>query len=154
MGRKRTATIVKLAKGTFKTSDAPKNEPKYQAPEDLTVPATINAQGPGARKWRELAPHLASRGCLTDVDKQNLEAYCMAYETMLRAHAEIEKADSIIIVTDKGNQVQHPAVTVLGTATGIMQRYSGMLGLDPASRTKIEGKPPGGSAKSFSDLAK
>jgi P27 family predicted phage terminase small subunit len=78
----------------------------------------------------------------------------MAYETMLRAHAEIEKADSIIIVTDKGNQVQHPAVTVLGTATGIMQRYSGMLGLDPASRTKIEGKPPGGSAKSFSDLAK
>ncbi len=154
MGRRAKPTVLKLAGGTFKTSDAPKHEPKYEAPADLSVPGTLNDQGPGARKWRELAEHLASRGCLTDVDKQNLEAYCMAYETMLRAHAEIEKADSILMVTDKGNQVQHPAVTVLGTATGIMQRYSGMLGLDPSSRSKIEGKPPGGTATSFKDLKK
>lgn len=154
MGRRRKATVLKLASGTFKTSDAPKHEPKYDAPEDLSVPATINEQGPGARKWRELAPHLAARGCLTAVDKQNLEAYCMAYEAMLRAHKEIEQADSVLVVTDKGNSVQHPAVTVFGTATGVMARYSSLLGLDPSSRSKIEGKPPGGSAKSFSDLAK
>jgi P27 family predicted phage terminase small subunit len=154
MGRRAKPTVLKLAGGTFKTSDAPKHEPKYDAPADLSVPGTLNDQGPGARKWRELAEHLASRGCLTDVDKQNLEAYCMAYEMMLRANEEIQKHDGVMITTDKGNLVQHPAVTAFSTASNVMAKYGGMLGLDPSSRSKIEGKPPGGTAKSFRDLKK
>jgi len=154
MPRKRKATVLKLASGTFKTSDAPKHEPKYQPPEDITPPRTLNEQGPGARKWRELAPDLAAKGCLTKVDTQNLEIYCMAYEMSLMAKKEIDESDGVIVKTDKGGTVQNPAITTFATNANIMAKYSTMLGLDPSSRTKIEGKPPGGKGKSFSDLKK
>lgn len=154
MGRRAKPTVLKLAAGTFKTSDAPKHEPKYDAPEDLSVPATLNEQGPGARKWRELAEHLASKGCLTKVDRQNLEAYCMAYDSMLRAYAELQKQEDLTVLTDKGSIVSHPANTIFNAAAATMIKFGTVLGLDPASRSKIEGKPPGGSAKSFRDLQK
>jgi P27 family predicted phage terminase small subunit len=154
MGRKAKPTILKLASGTFKTSDAPKHEPKYEALEDLSVPGTLNEQGPGARKWRELAEHLASRGCLTNVDRQNLEAYCMAYETMLKADEEIKNYGSPVMQKNNGDYVTHPAVTVYNTTASTMIKFGTILGLDPASRSKIEGKPPGGSATSFKDLQK
>ena len=153
MGRRKKATVLKLAGGTFKTSQNAVNEPTYKVVEDLSVPKTIDEQGPAARKWRELAKHLSDKGLLTDVDKQNLEAYCMAYETMLKAYEEIQN-EGISKVSPTGISNAHPAVQVFNGATKVMTSYSAMLGLDPASRTKIEGRPSGAKAKKFSDLQK
>lgn len=153
MPRKRkSAAILRLAAGDFAKAKAPeKKDQQIEVAKDIKVPATLNEQGPGAKKWREVAPVLQSLGRLTVADMQNLEAFCMAYETMLSAKIEID--NNGIIEQGMGGAKKNPAITAFKDAADVMYKYSNLLGLDPSSREKLTGSKSN-KAKSFENLSK
>lgn len=47
--------------------------------------------GPALAKWAELAPRLAKAGILTELDRDCLAGYCMAYGTLIDADEKLQR---------------------------------------------------------------
>ena len=74
---------------------------------------------------------------------QNLEVYCNAYDQFRLAQQEV-RSHGVTVTGPTGALVKNPAVTALKEATATMATYGSMLGLDPASRSRVMG---GGDSK-------
>lgn len=147
MPRPRKPRDLKIVEGTFRPARDVKQEAEYEE-ADLIAPTHL--EGLALLKWQELEPMLSASGVLKKPDMQALESYCNAYAIHVRA-MEIVHSEGPVIETEKGQQ-KHPAVNAAMDASREMRGLSGLLGLDPASRGKIECATKPDEKKSFGAL--
>ncbi len=73
---------------------------------------------------------------ITDADVRALEAYCIHYSNFRKAQEEVER-NGFTVAGATGGITKNPACTVVKESAAEMRALSGVLGLDPASRTRI-----------------
>ncbi|QBR40962.1 phage terminase small subunit P27 family [Kerstersia gyiorum] len=105
----------------------------------------------GRELWDTVCPLLCRERVLEATDVQNLEVYCNAYDQFRMAQEEVRKK-GVTVEGASGSPVKNPAVTAVKEATAMMATYGGMLGLDPASRSRVIGKKPEGKGNPFAEL--
>jgi P27 family predicted phage terminase small subunit len=136
-------TRLKLLKGERKDRI---NAAEPEPPRTAKPPACPTELAPSARKvWNRLAPQLHRERLLTDWDRENFAAYCMAAGLLLDASAEIKKAKKdgggIVVAGDRRIRVKHPAIQVARDAGNDMRQWARHFGLSPAGRAMLEVPP-------------
>ncbi len=75
-------------------------------------------------------------GLLTQADRGVLTGYCQAWAE-LRYASDLLAAEGRVFSTDKGYLCPHPAVAMQRSAWAAIKTFSGLLGLDPSSRSRL-----------------
>lgn len=107
-------------------------------PLDASAPDPPRHLSAGARaEWRQVVPELHRMGVIARLDGTLLAMYAEAVARW-RAAERIVAADGMLLTTQQGNRIQHPAVGVANVARRDAVRIMGELGLTPAARAKME----------------
>ena len=150
VGRPPKSNVLKMMQGTAEKSRMPIQEPEIIPAEDISPPKRM-VDGIALETWQLAAPLLRDAKILTEGDKKCLEGYCYAYANMIRAQQDIE--DNGLVLTQKnGREIRNPASACWKDSMAEMRYYSQQLGLDPASRGRLDigkQKPKGNP---FTDL--
>lgn len=88
--------------------------------------------------WRMVVPELLRENVLALTDLHNVEAFCLAYSNWRLAQDSVESF-GIVVQSSQGSPIKNPALTAANEAMRQMVTFGSMLGLDPASRTRIIG---------------
>jgi P27 family predicted phage terminase small subunit len=118
------------------------NEPKPK----LEIPTPPSELSEDARiEWEYIAARLHTIGCLSEIDRGALAAYCQAYgrwQQAERALAEMAKKDpltgGLLIKTTNGNAIQNPLVGTANKAMAAIVRYAAEFGMTPSARVRIQ----------------
>lgn len=102
------------------------------------VEAPEHLQEVAKTMWDMLATELCSKGVLCLTDLHNLEAFCLAYETMRKAQKHVA-VHGVVVAGSQGGPIKNPALTAMNEAMRQMATFGGMLGLDPGSRQRVIG---------------
>ena len=114
-----------------------------------TAPLTTRSKPPAfldtiAKKfWRETLKQLIDKGILDRIDSAPFAAMCEAYSEYVRAlellNKESKKTDNwgMIKITEKGNYIQHPLLSVKNTASERLLKIAQQFGMTPAARAKL-----------------
>ena len=114
--------------------------------EDAPTPDPVLADPPAhldrrtADKWREVAPKLYAVGCLTEVDLDDLERYCVAWVKYWDCEAMV-KLEGFTIETARGVTI-NPHVRIQEKLSNELQRFSDRFAFNPAYRTKVKAEKP------------
>jgi len=152
MPKPRIPTQLKILKGTFRATEAPKNEPN-PPPLDSVPQAPSHLNKWAKRMWNDTVKELIEQEMITMLDIYSLEILCEQYGIYR------ELKDSITHITDPdGTRKKITIAYYLSTRNsqtmpeynamrGAFERYSALLkefGLSPASRSRIDlpVKPP------------
>jgi P27 family predicted phage terminase small subunit len=107
-------------------------------------PAWLDVQAKA--KFQELAPQLVKHGLLTPLgDVDALSTYCQAWAEVIEA-TRILKKSGRVQTTRNGYAVVHPAVGMQRSAMAALKAAGAQLGLDTASRTRLQVKSPADEA--------
>lgn len=142
-GRRSKPTVLKVLEGNPGKRQLNKNEPK-PAPISPKIPKWLDADA--KKMWRHLAPQLASLGLLTIVDGYSLAAACQSYSTWVRCEEYLqENGMTYTTIADSGCEYvyQRPEVAISNKALQAFKSFCTEFGLTPASRCRIDTKPPG-----------
>lgn len=100
------------------------------------VPEWLGAEG--REEWARRAPQLEKAGLLSEVDQVTFGIYCQAYEQLVRSLGEINgKHGGYTTFTDKGNIIQHPAVSIMHKARADLLKLGREFGMTPSSRSGL-----------------
>lgn len=128
--------------------------PKGEARPEVKgrVPSAPRWLGEEARReWRRIAPLLHRAGLLTEVDVVALGMMCEALAVYHQAK-EAMGNEGLIVVSDKGNSYQHPALGILNSARSDILRWAREFGMTPAARSRISLEGDGAGEPSLADL--
>ncbi|MDQ8951952.1 phage terminase small subunit P27 family [Acinetobacter rudis] len=109
---------------------------------DIDVPLHLQQMDQAVVMWRSIVPELLKRKILKLTDMHNVEMFCMAYHNLREAQHEVVLY-GVTIQTESG-RIKNPALTVVNESSKQIASFGAMLGLDPASRTRLMaggGKP-------------
>ena len=131
---------LKKLHGTFRPDRAPENEAtphlangnQLKAPDWLSEGAT--------QKWDELALRLHNLGLLTEVDLDTFALYCVTWANWRDAEQKIREQGTTT-KAQSGFEAVSPHVTRAKTHLAEVIKLSGLLGLSPSARTRIEVRP-------------
>lgn len=113
------------------------NEREARPGAPARVPPAPRWLSAGARReWRRLARLLLGAGLLTEIDVVALGMMCEALDIYQRAKAAMGE-EGLIVVSDKGNSYQHPALGVMNGARADVLRWAREFGMTPAARSRI-----------------
>lgn len=104
---------------------------------DIDVPFHLEHMDQAVTMWKSIIPELLKRKILKLTDMHNVEMFCMAYHNLREAQHEVVLY-GITIQTESG-RVKNPALTVVNEVSKQIAQFGSMLGLDPASRTRLMG---------------
>jgi P27 family predicted phage terminase small subunit len=104
---------------------------------DIDVPFHLEHMDQAVTMWKSIIPELLKRKILKLTDMHNVEMFCMAYHNLREAQHEVVLY-GITIQTESG-RVKNPALTAVNEASKQIAQFGSMLGLDPASRTRLMG---------------
>lgn len=150
VGRPPKLTSVKKAAGTLRPCREVEQEPDYAAQD--SYPAPDHLDGLALETWEKLEPMMRSARVLKESDLVALEQYCQAYSNFCKAQKEVDHF-GVLLCDDNGAYKKNPAFTAVTEASRELRGLSAQLGLDPASRTRINvGKPEGEKKKGFGGL--
>jgi P27 family predicted phage terminase small subunit len=90
-------------------------------------------------KWTELCQVLGETGLLTQADRDVIAMYCSAF-SQWREAADMAKKTGLVIKGASGI-CANPCVKIAADAKREMRDLSTLLGLDPASRTRLRVSP-------------
>ena len=133
-GRPRKPAEVKLIQGTFRKHREPEQPPDVEPAENIDPPRHLD--GLALQTWQWAAPLLRDARILSNSDMRALECYCLAYQTMRTAHADLEDRGNVL-ERETGVPLKNPSATVWKDAMAELRYYSAILGLDPASRGRL-----------------
>ena len=135
-----TPTAVKKLRQTFRPDRAPANEaePNPASPYQLKAPEWLSERA--TDKWNELALRLHSLGLLTEIDLDVFALYCVTWDRW-RESEEAVKKNGAITVAQSGYQAVSPHVTRSKNHLAELIKLSGLLGLSPSARTRVEANP-------------
>lgn len=91
-------------------------------------------------EWKRLVEQFKEVGIISNLDLNNLGAYCNAYSTYIEATKEMNKQSLTIEYTNKGgatNVIENPLIKIQLKYSDEMRKYSSLLGLTIDSRLKI-----------------
>jgi P27 family predicted phage terminase small subunit len=103
-----------------------------QATGHLCAPEWLD--GEALDKWNQLAPELAQQFGAAMADSDTLAAYCYAWAKFV----ELKDAETYL-VTDKGNYVTNPEVTLRNKSLEQLRKFGSVLGLSPSDRVGLPG---------------
>jgi len=128
----------------------PKGEPRPGVTG--RVPSAPRWLGEEARReWRRIAPLLHRAGLLTEVDGVALGMMCEALAVYHQAK-EAMGDEGLIVVSDKGNSYQHPALGIMNSARTDVLRWAREFGMTPAARSRISVAGDGAGEMSLADM--
>jgi P27 family predicted phage terminase small subunit len=139
-------TALKVLEGNRGKRPLNGNEPKPK----LEIPPPPAELSEDARiEWDYISGRLYAVGCLTEVDRGVLAAYCQAYgrwvqaERALNACARFDTASSGLLVKhDNGSYYANPLVAIANNAMKDMVKYSIEFGMTPSARSRIHAQKP------------
>ena len=141
-GRKPKPTHLKLVTGNPGKRALNENEPK---PEPSLPSPPPHLDDEAKVEWWRVSEQLYVLGCLAQIDRAALSAYCQAYSRWVRAEqaiAEMAKRDELtrglMIKTTNGNAISNPLVGVANKAMADMVRYAAEFGMTPSARSRID----------------
>lgn len=146
-GRKAVPTALKKLRGNPGKRALPKDEPQPRGCDNVpSCPKYLKADAVAAARWDYDASQLVQMKVLTEADQGALEMrsyiYSQIYE--LREILRVEGRVVDIFIKDKDEKVylagqkSHPAAVQLAVLLKEFRAYGSLLGLDPASRSKIK----------------
>lgn len=118
---------------------------------DIEVPGYMQGMVHAETMWRSVVPELLERKVLKITDMHNVEMFCIAYNNLRQAQQEVAMR-GITLTTDQGSIVKNPALTALNEASKQMAQFGAMLGLDPASRTRLMGTGEQKKGNAFAEV--
>lgn len=103
-----------------------------------------------AEKWREVVPQLLAAECVTELDRDRVEAYCLLYARWRAAEGFVAEYGSVVTIrSDKGVVKDTRPVPEFGIAKAClveMRQLACLLGLAPLARKRITGGGDGDPA--------
>lgn len=92
------------------------------------------------KEWKRLVEQFRSISVISNLDLNNLGAYCNAYSFYIEATKELKEAPLLIEFTNKAgatNQIENPLIKIQMKYSDEMRKYSALLGLSIDSRLKL-----------------
>lgn len=146
-GRRPKPTAQKALAGNPGKRALNKNEPDFGLVTKIEPPEWL---GENATKvWQMVVPELLKAKVLALTDLHNVEAFCTAYDNWRMAQDAVRE-HGIVVTGAMGGPMKNPALTAANEAMRQMVTFGSMLGLDPASRSRIIG---GNKQKSTNEFA-
>lgn len=135
-GRRPKPTAQKALAGNPGKRALNKNEPDFELVTNIEPPEWL---GENATKvWQMVVPELLKAKVLALTDLHNVEAFCTAYDNWRMAQDAVRE-HGIVVTGAMGGPMKNPALTAANEAMRQMVTFGSMLGLDPASRSRIIG---------------
>jgi P27 family predicted phage terminase small subunit len=135
-GRKPKPTARKKAAGNPGKRALNNDEPDFGLIVDVDPPDWIT--GAARDMWLRVAPPLCKQKVLQVTDLHNVEAFCMAYGNWRLAAVDVAN-NGVVVAGATGGPIKNPALTAQAEAAKQMVTFGSMLGLDPASRSRLIG---------------
>lgn len=135
-GRRPKPTAQKVLAGNPGKRKLSKDEPDFSLVTDVDPPEWLDARASAV--WKMIVPELLRENVLALTDMHNVEAFCTAYGNWRMAQESVRE-NGIVVAGATGGPVKNPALTAANEAMRQMVTFGSMLGLDPASRTRIIG---------------
>jgi P27 family predicted phage terminase small subunit len=101
---------------------------------DISPPDSLGERG--RQEWERMMPLISGRSFVSDMDRQALFAYCDAVGEYQQLVEECNKTPPMIM-TEKGNYVQHPLLCAKRAARDALIKASKEFALTPWARAKI-----------------
>jgi P27 family predicted phage terminase small subunit len=108
--------------------------------EQLSKPPTWLRDNVAKKEWKRLVEQFKLLGVISNLDLNNLGAYCNAYSSYLEATKELKGQALTIEYTNKGgatNIIENPLIKIQLKYSDEMKKYSSLLGLTVDSRLKM-----------------
>lgn len=101
---------------------------------------TAHVRKRAQEEWRRVVPVLYRAVGLADVDYSMLEDYCICVGRLENAEQDLAR-EGVVTASNRGGFVKNPLTTVTAQYRGQIRTYIGQLGLSPAARVGLPGKP-------------
>lgn len=108
--------------------------------EQLNKPPTWLMDSIAKKEWKRLVEQFKSLSVISNLDLNNLGAYCNAYSSYITATKELKGQPLTIEYTNKGgatNVIENPLIKIQLKYSDEMKKYSSLLGLTIDSRLKM-----------------
>ena len=113
-----------------------KAEPEFSKITNVDPPEWLTDRA--AQMWRMVVPELLRENVVAITDLHNVEAFCVAYDNWRMAQESVQQ-HGIVIAGAQGGPIKNPALTAANETMRQIVTFGSMLGLDPASRTRLIG---------------
>jgi P27 family predicted phage terminase small subunit len=135
-GRKPKATNILKLQGTYRPGRHSATE--IDLPSAIPEPPEhIKNNNVALREWDRVIALLAPTKCLTELDAQNLGAYCIEFQKYKKANEDIAKTDSLLVRSTKGTAMLHPLLKASDHALANMLRISSEFGFTILARRTL-----------------
>lgn len=135
-GRKPKPTAKKLLAGNPGKPALNKAEPEFSKITNVDPPEWLTDRA--AQMWRMVVPELLRENVVAITDLHNVEAFCVAYDNWRMAQESVQQ-HGIVVAGAQGGPIKNPALTAANETMRQIVTFGSMLGLDPASRTRLIG---------------
>lgn len=108
--------------------------------EQLEKPPKWLRDKEAKREWKRLVEQFKNLAIISNLDLNNLGAYCNAYSSYIEATRELKGQPLTIEYTNKGgatNIIENPLIKIQLKYSDEMKKYSSLLGLTIDSRLKM-----------------
>ena len=108
--------------------------------EQLDNPPMWLRDGVAKKEWKRLVEQFKTIEIITNLDLNNLGAYCNAYSAYLETTKQLKGQPLTVEYTNKGgatNIIENPLIKIQIKYSDEMKRFSSLLGLTIDSRLKI-----------------
>lgn len=148
-GRTPKPTAKKALAGNPGKRALNKSEPAFSTVTNIDPPEWLSDRA--TTMWKMLVPELLRENVIALTDLHNVEAFCVAYDNWRMAQEAVQQ-HGIVVAGAMGGPTKNPALTAANEAMRQMVTFGSMLGLDPASRTRIIGGNKQKTTNPFSGL--
>lgn len=135
-GRKPKPTAKKLLAGNPGKRALNKAEPEFSKITNVDPPEWLSDRA--SQMWRMVVPELLRENVVAITDLHNVEAFCVAYDNWRMAQESVQQ-HGIVVAGAQGGPIKNPALTAANETMRQIVTFGSMLGLDPASRTRLVG---------------
>lgn len=132
-GRKPTPTAAKILRGTFRSDRANPDEP---TPDPRLLPPPAHLSAAAKREYWRLGKQLLAQRIVTELDRNVLALYCVAWVRAAEATAKLAEYGEVT-VTPQGFPVQSPYLQIYNKCVEQMAKLGASLGLEPSARSRI-----------------
>ena len=148
-GRKPKPTAKKELAGNPGKRGLNKSEPQFSKITNVDPPEWLSDRA--STMWNMIVPELLRENVVALTDLHNVEAFCVAYDNWRMAQESIQQ-NGIVVAGATGGPMKNPALTAANETMRQMVTFGSMLGLDPASRTRLIGGNKQSSTNEFAKL--
>lgn len=137
-GRKPKPAALKLLEGRGDGRDSG-GRPVVQPPGFTRLPPEPPSwlSGHAREEWERILPELQRLHLTKPIDRASLTAYCLAWERLAKARAEIEADGGSVLGENSQGVVRHPAVAVMEAASKDLRAWAAEFGLTPAAEVRV-----------------